>query len=148
MTIAEMHRRVKSIQLRQEVPKIVENTSYEIEALNKLQLNQGLSSDGDKIKIRYRSNSYAKKKNQLNPAPGFGVPDLFLTGSFYKGIGVVVRGYSYEIDSKDEKSSRLEKKYGKQIFGLTPEHKSEYAKGVLFNGIKSYIEIKTGLKFG
>lgn len=146
-TVRDLLKRVESLKLREQVPKMVEQTSYEIVVLNNLQLYSGIDSTGKKITRKYKSKSYAQKKNQLNAKPGYGVPDLFLTGSFYKGMGVVVKRDKYIIDSVDSKSERLETQYGNQIFGLTYYNKSVYAKGVLFAVFKSYIESKTGLKF-
>ena len=145
-TIDELLQNLKSLNLREQVPKLVEQTSYEITALNQAQLYFGVDSTVSPL-TRYRSRSYAEKKNLQNPKPGFGNPDLFLTGAFYKGISVVVKGYDYEITSTDSKSDDLEKKYGSQIFGLAPKNKEKYASGLLLESIQSYITGKTGLEF-
>lgn len=148
MTINGLLKKVETLDLRSEAPKLVQQTSYEIIVLNQQQLYSGLEADGDKARPEYKSKYYAKKKNQQNPKPGFGVPDLFATGAFYKGFAVAIKGDMYEIGSVDSKSDRLEKQYGKQIFGLTKKNKEKYAKGVLYEGIKRYVTGKTGLTFG
>lgn len=144
-TIQALLDAVRQINLREEVPKIIEQTSYEITALNQQQLYSGLDSKGNKIG-KYKSNSYATKKSAKNSKPGFGVPDLFVTGTFYKGMGVVVKGDTFENNSVDIKTSKLIEEYGEGIFGLTDESKAEYAQNTLFEGIKKYITSKTGLK--
>lgn len=88
------------------------------------QLKQGISSVGGTLR-KYRSAAYARKKNQMNPLPGFGNPDLKLTGAFYRGITASVEGGKIVVKSLDEKAQALEAKYNEDlIFGLYPEEKA------------------------
>jgi hypothetical protein len=119
MTIFEAQRRVAKIDLQ----KIAEQTLTELEsfvvALNQEQLSHGLRSDEEKVYPDYRSKSYAELKHQENPKPGFGIPDLELTGSFYDKF--YLDKDKFNISSHDEKTEKLVKKYGRSIFGLTGE---------------------------
>lgn len=88
------------------------------------QLKQGISSVGGTLR-KYRSAAYARKKNQMNPLPGLGNPDLKLTGAFYRGITASVNSGKIILKSTDEKSQSLEAKYGEDlIFGIYPEEKA------------------------
>lgn len=141
-TIKGMLDKVKSLDLRSEVPVILQRTSYEIESLNKEQLyNYGVDSTGTKLK-EYSSEYYAREKNYDNPRPGKGIPDLFVTGAFYKGFGVVVSSKKFIIDSTDSKSASLEARYGSKIFGLTADNKKVYALGVFYAELKKYVSLK------
>ena len=84
----------------------------------------------------------------MNPLPGFLHPDLYLTGAFFRGF-VVNAGYTgtFIITSTDEKADDLERRYGKEIFGLTKEDKSIYAKGVFYDALKTYLAERTGFRF-
>lgn len=119
----------------------IEQTKGEIITYNQLQLYSGITSAGYKLSPQYSDGRYAEAKNIDNTAPGLGVPDLYLTGTFYKGIGVVVNSKSFVTSSSDQKAQKLELKYGSEIYGLTAQNKSEYSlhsvKVVLFAKIKA-----------
>jgi hypothetical protein len=63
-------------------------------------------------------------KNSMNPLPGLGVPDLKLTGAFYRGFQTKVTPEAFSTSSTDEKNDALTAKY--DPFGLDQESKSEY----------------------
>lgn len=147
-TIKGMLDKVKSVDLRSEVPVIVQRTSAYLILLNQEQLFvNGIDANGDPITPEYKSKYYAAKKHAKNPQPGFGRPDLKDTGDFYKDFYVTVDKTAFEVDSKDNKSSSLIEKYGEKIFGLSRENKSKYSLGPLAKGIQRYITLKTGLVF-
>jgi len=144
-TIAGMLRNVQSLDLRMQVPVLVQQTAYEAIRLNKDQMFHGLTSEGTFIKEQYKNTEYAKRKEDQNPLPGFLHPDYYLTGSFYNGFEMVVEGYNYRLDSTDSKTASLierSKGDGTNIFGLTAENKGIYSQGVLFQSIKDYIRSK------
>jgi hypothetical protein len=71
------------------------------------------------------------------------------TGSFWGDMFVDVNANSYSLSSADEKTQKLEKKYGKKIFGLTKESKSEeYIPYYLQPVLQERITKKLGFKFG
>lgn len=112
--------------------------------LNKKQLYTGKDKTGEFLRP-YRSQLYADIKYQMNPVPGYGNPDLRVTGAFYRGIQVKVSGDSINIKSTDEKGEALEKKYGAEIFGLGKELKKEFLDEKLRPAIKEKILQETGL---
>jgi len=147
-TIAEMYNNWKRVNLRKQVPIIIEQNKQELIDLNQSQVYQSSEdSFGEPLRF-YSSNSYAFEKEKQNAAPGFGRPDLYLTGAFYRAFVVKVSPRFYEINSKDTKTKKLKSKYGEDIFGLTDENKGKFANETLFVGIRSYIESTTGVKFG
>lgn len=120
-----MKKRFQAVSLDKQVQETVEETKDSIQLLQKDQLLRGLNSKGEKIG-RYRSNKYARVKNEMNPLPGLGIPDLKVTGSFHTKISTTVTPDTFKSDSSDSKAPNLKEKYGNDIFGLTDESKSEY----------------------
>lgn len=146
-TIRKMLTGVQSIKLREQLPIIIRDTSGEILRLNRFQLyNQSIDKNGDPLRL-YGSLSYALEKNKMNPAPGFGRPDLWLTGSFQRAMYVEVNQTMIKVWSRDRKTDLLVTKYSDEIFGMTPASKSEYAQKTVFPQIKNHIQAKSGLVF-
>lgn len=145
-TIAEFRRRFQSVNLRQEIPSIIESTKQELADLNRDQLRYGYDKNGERLKS-YSSLTYAIDKNQRNPLAGVGNPDLRDTGKFYNGWKIDVSQTDITFDSTDSKTPDLESKYGQTIFGLTTESKSTYVTNILYDLIKRYIQDKTKVSF-
>lgn len=119
---------------------IIEDQSDVISDYNRNQLKHGRGSDGEPIEPMYGSLFYALEKNRMNPLAGYGTPDLFLTGAFYRGFFVSITGKSFSLSSSDRKTGSLLEKYGPNIFGLTNDSISIYAKGEFFEELKIFIE--------
>jgi hypothetical protein len=97
--------------------------------LQRDQLKKGQSSTGGLIG-RYKSKSYALKKNLINPLPGLGNVDLILTKDYSKGIKATVDGGKVVVTSGDQKAQHLEKRYGADvIYGLNMEERREFVNG-------------------
>lgn len=142
-----MLQKVSSINLPEQVPVIIQQTSETAINLNRQQLYD-TSVDKHEMKLlSYNWPNYAVMKNKMNPKPGFGHPDLYLTGSFQKAMFMKVEKESFNISSRDSKTFDLVKHYGDDIFGLTLKSKAEYTKTVWLQ-IKRYIIQKSGLRFG
>lgn len=131
-TIHEKQRLIKLVNLNKIGASIIADSKPELISKNKEQLmDSGVNKLGQKLR-RYQSNSYAARKNKLNPFPGFGVPDLYRTGAFQSGFQLRINSVNtFELFSTDGKSKQLIEKYGKDIFGLTNESKAEYRKEVM-----------------
>lgn len=131
--------------IENEVSVIINGDPQDAIKLNQKQLfEKSIDSDGNKLK-EYRSSSYAARKNTINPLPGFGRPDLYVTGKFYKGFYAEVKGRRLTIGSNDAKSGGLEKKYGKKIFGLTHDNIEIYRSTKVFPKLRSFVNRITGL---
>lgn len=147
-TILAMLNKVKSLDIPVEAINIIKLTQDQLIQKNKDQLfKQGVNKQGFQLQPTYRSAFYAQKKYQLNPSPGLSHPDLKLTGDFYNGFYLATTQNSFEIGSTDSKESTLEDIYGKDIFGITQQNLTDYSLNIFYPYLKSYITLKTGLKF-
>lgn len=137
--VREVYNKLKSLQ--DNLPAIAEQSVSDVKndlsTSQKEQLLQGVSSTGGTFR-KYRSASYAKLKNKMNPIPGLGNPDLKYTGSFYDGIFVTVANGIITIGSHDEKAQMLEANY-KNVFGLDPQDMEDFLYGKLKPGYNKNI---------
>jgi hypothetical protein len=146
MTINEAYKRVKNLDLRAQVPIIIELTSEELIMLNQAQLyTKSIDRDGEALG-GYQSQFYEDLKKGMNPQLG-GLVDLNLTGDFYGGFYVRVEDTEFIIGSTDEKSQELENKYGKDIFGITDDSRGEYIRTAFFIALKNYLQNITKFPF-
>lgn len=140
-TVAEMLRRVKSVNIDELAMGIIESNKDKIVEKNQAQLEyEGINSKGNKLR-RYASNSYAARKQRINGMPGFGVPDLRLTGAFYRGFTInVLSKKEFEITSTDSKTTDLTEKYGEDIFGLIPRKKLQVKTEIMMPQLRKQVK--------
>lgn len=122
------------------VVAIIDDHADIIADYNRDQLRHGFTSKMEKVNPLYGSLFYALEKNQQNPLAGYGTPDLFLTGAFYRGFFVSITGKSFKISSNDRKTGSLVEKYGSDIFGLSGDSLDMYVKNDFFPEFKIFIE--------
>lgn len=146
LTISSLSEKFKALNTDKVIDESLNETKDEFKAINKQQLKAGKTNTGENVAPKYRSRKYASAKNQMNPLPGLGNPDLFLTGAFYEGIDVEVGKDVFDIISKDEKGPELENKY-KDIFGLGNNFKKKYLDEDLGPTVQKKISNFIGLKF-
>ncbi len=145
MTFTELNQTIQKFDAEQVVEDVYDQTKEPLADLNAVQLLNGLSAKGKNLKS-YRSAEYATEKNRINPLPGYGNPDLRLTGAFYRGIYASNQGGSLTITSTDSKTADLEKKYGElNIFGLSEKFRIEHVVENIEPAFKKEIERVTGL---
>ena len=132
-TIANFNQRIQRVDFRSTVILCMEQSQYEILSFNRGQLFMGETSTDKLISPMYRSEGYAEFKESINPKPGKGVPDLFVTGEFYNGLFVSFNKvkYTFTVASRDSKAPKLERKYGEKIYGLNSENKGYFATEIL-----------------
>jgi len=124
-TIFEVVNNVAKLDLTKEAIRAIVTHKEDIADINRDQLLDGLNTDGVKITPDYQSPAYARMKNRMNGAPGYGTPDLYKHGNFHEGIKVdVVNKDTFEQNSTDSKNQMLKKKYPK-ILGLSESGKEE-----------------------
>lgn len=87
--------------------------------LNRKQLLAGKTAEDAYIQPGYKSAAYARKKNAQNPAPGYGNPDLYKTGSFSRQITATANTTGVAVVSSDYKQDQLLQKYGPKVLGFT-----------------------------
>ena len=144
----EMLDSVRKIDLRLEIPVIIENTKETILLLNAGQLYQlNVDGSGNYIKPRYSSIWYERLKMKMNFNLRPDKVDLYYTGEFYNSRDLLVSKKEYIIFSNDQKSTDLLAKYGNKILELTEESEKEYSEGIFIENIKLYVETVSILKF-
>lgn len=139
-----MSRRFNSINLRAEIPRIIQSDANELASYNKSQLYiDGIDSESKRLR-EYSLNTEAYKLAKGQPIDR---TTLFDTGSFYRQWVVQVSNTDINFNSTDSKTPDLENKYGSKIFGLTTKNKSLYSFGAFYDGVKKHITEKTGVRF-
>ena len=146
MTIKGLYNGVKAMDVDLVINTAIDKSLPALVQENKKQLYAGFDKSGEKIKRKYRNNKYARVKFGMNPAPGLGTPDLFVTGAFFAGIDVEREGNDIlRFGSTDEKGESLERKY--DPFGLGGDYKKEFIGKSLRPNLNIEITKATGLKF-
>lgn len=127
-TISHLKGRFQLLDIQKISRESIEETKDVIVDLNLEQLHKGYRSDGTRLP-NYKNSAYAEFKHQKNPLPGFGIPDLKLTGAFYQGWKIELSGEKITITSTDEKTDKLFNRFASKqanIFGLSLPYKREY----------------------
>lgn len=110
------------------------------------QLYEGLNSDGQKIQPKYRSQKYAKAKAEMNPLPGEGTPDFYLTGELYRQSTIEVEGGDLVEQSGVPYAKDLEDRWGEdQIWGLDDENHDQWVNEELRDAILERVSELTGI---
>jgi hypothetical protein len=110
-TVADMIDRFAALDTTEAIRETMAELKPEIADAQRGQMLASKKADGSPILPLY-SPKYAKQK-------GFQEPNLKLTGAFQDNIIVDVKTDIFQIDSTDDKSTKLKSKYGEDIFGLT-----------------------------
>jgi hypothetical protein len=124
-TLSSLIAAVEKVNLPQLVQQSMDQASPTYLEQQKEQMSHAVSGKGETIG-KYRSPSYARKKNQMNPLAGYGNVDLRLTGDFYSDMEARADPAGMNIDSTDQKSKMLQQRYGSDIFGLFGEWKEPF----------------------
>jgi hypothetical protein len=124
-TVDDVLDKVKKVQedLTFHAGEAMHDTAKEYVALQQDQMFSGLTESGDSILPAYTKRTVEIKKKKGQPYDRVTLKD---TGAFYKDMFLDVRESEFVIDSADPKSGALQKKYGKEIFGLTESNQSDY----------------------
>lgn len=146
LTIKGLSRSFQKLDTNKAIQNGVEKSLPEMIKRNKVQMNRGKTKFDTKISPSYRRNKYARIKNEMNPIPGLGTPDLYVTGDFQSKINMTLEGNVIIQKSSDYKAEWLEPKYD-DIYGLGGDLKQEFQKEVLQPAINEEISKSTGLKF-
>ena len=146
MTLHDLGRRLKGFELLEVVQEAVIETSNDIITLNQGKRSLGVRSDGTEITPSYSDITIMIKDEKGQESRWVTLRDK---GDFWDDMFVDVGNNSYEVGSADAKAAKLEKKYGKRIFGLTKESKSEeYIPIYLLPAVQDRITKRLGFKFG
>lgn len=94
-----------------------------------------------RIRPRYVNDIYARKKQGMNPKPGYKTPDLRKTGAFHRSITVEtsVRGVAF--DASDKKKEELLDKYG-NVLALSKERWAAFVDEYLEDELRTRLKHK------
>lgn len=136
----------KRVDLRAALPDIIVDKGPDAVQLVRNQLNVGTDGTGNKITPKYADavygGAYTKMKAQMNPLPGYGTPDGYLTGALYQGLKITADPNAYtttsDVDYIDDPSLT---QYGEQLLSMNDENKGIFAQESLKPAIIEYIEV-------
>lgn len=124
-TVDDVLAAAEKIDLNYQVSLSLIEGSEQYVRLQQDQLMHGLTSQETKIG-KYKNESYARRKNEMNSLPGYGQVDLKYTGAFQESIFVQVEGDTSFVYSADGKTTKLVENYGERIFGLGPSRQDKF----------------------
>lgn len=136
--------RLDATELKPIVITCLEQSQYEWLALNRGQLHDGQDNTGALQSPLYKLEGYAEYKNQLNPVPGLGVPDFFVSGGYYNSIRVKVTPSGIETYSDSELAPKLESRWTRN-YGLDPENLGYYNNEIIRPKLILCVKDKLGL---
>jgi hypothetical protein len=127
MGLKSLISKLESFDINEASEMAIMDTDRELARIQQDQLYSGKLSTGGWIFPQYSPSTKVRKRKKGHPFDRVTLKD---TGEFYKGIIIDVRGDTFVITSGDEKTGKLEDKYGVQIFGLNSDSKIEYLKSL------------------
>lgn len=125
----------------------IEQSTYEWLGLNRGQLHKGTDNLGNLQSPQYAQEGYAEYKNQLNPVPGLGVPDFFVSGTYYNSIQMTVNANQYSIktySNDSEVAPKIEAKWNRN-YGLNPENIAYFGNEIVLPKIVKELKSNLGL---
>jgi hypothetical protein len=131
--------------IHEEVQESLIESSGAAITLNQGQMSLGKRSDGSEITPSYSDYTIMLKDEKGQESRWVTLHD---TGAFWEDMFMDVNADTFTLGSADSKSEKLEKKYGKKIFGLSKESKKEEFIPLHFlPELQSRITRKLGFKF-
>lgn len=133
--------RVSSVQeqLDRIIIGLVRDNEHLVIDFNTEQLQKGVYDSGDSITPGYTAKTISIKQEKGQPTDKV---TLYDEGDFYQGFYVVYGDSYFALGSDDEKTQKLERKYGQNIFGLTEDNKQElveHFKDELISILRSFL---------
>lgn len=157
-TIANLLRKFETLDTDKVSAVAVDQTKGQLLDENKAQLYAGKLNTGQNLSPTYQQDPYFKSpasaqrysdwKDSITPNSEreSGVPNLFIKGTFFASISIVVDGELINFDSFFAPASDIERKFTANIYGLGGKYKQEYVNKDLRPAFKSEMERSTGLK--
>jgi hypothetical protein len=121
-------------------------TDIELIDVNQGNLMEGMNALGLKIEPKYKNPKYALKKEQKNSFPGYGTPDLYVTGSFHEKIELFISGGVLQWENSDGKAADLLAKYGSVLGVFENDRLIKYRSLYLFPATARLIKQQTGMQ--
>lgn len=145
MLLSEMIDGFKKVNLKEALPGLLVEAGPELVQKVRNQLNTGTDATMNKITPKYADayygGAYTREKNQMNPLPGKGTPDLYLTGFLYQGLTLKAEGGTYDITSEvDYFTAPQIAQYGDEVFKVSDDNKSAFNQKTFGPLIMNYVE--------
>lgn len=135
--ILELRDRVKSLEaaVSAEVRSACEAQGEVILSMQRAQLMEGKSSDGEDLRPYYTEDPYFKTpeaaqryagwKQRITPNPkrNRNAPNLYINGSFHSELGVEFQEEGFLVHGLTGRAQNIIGKYGVEKFGLTLENR-------------------------
>ena len=153
MTVAELGRRLKKVDITKIAGQSLQRNSDKVRELNIQQLMQGLNSEGQQLSPKYSEDPYFKSresalryarwKKKLFPDTPFDVPNLIIIGTFHNSVTAKRAGNQVQFRASATFASSIAAKYGNKELGLSPDSKQtayrEIVRPDLVAGVKKAI---------
>lgn len=148
---------LQSLDFGNELVTIVENNVATLADLQREQMLEGRSVDGDYIRPFYSEDPYFKTaeaakhyaewKQRISPHPDrpLDVPNLFINGYFHKSLFAKVSGSEFTITTNVELGEKVFDEH-ENAQGLNEEKRQEFAQTITLPAITKVLEEKTGLQ--
>lgn len=157
-TIKGLLDKVRQVDLRREVPMIIQYYDLFIENAIRDQLYDGKNSLGEDITPSYLDDpffkspeqalAYSKWKDKITPNPNrkTHTPNLFINGYFHSTINLKVTKEEIIYDT-NAFGKEIIAKYGDKLLGMGPITKEVFIEDLFYPRLKKIITQITGLKF-
>lgn len=137
--------KIKALQLFQDTAEervITISRSFEAEIIdmNTGQLEDGETNQGQGITPGYRPLTVSIKRQKGQPTNQVTLKD---EGDFHRSFFVNYGRLYFALGANDEKAEKLERKYGKDIYGLTNDNQDELAEMIKPELIESFAKTVT-----
>lgn len=145
-TAAEMLRRANTIDIEQQAGEVVDEHQQEYLQLIKEQLHEGKSKEGTTINPVYKADNYSNRRYAIkkyveNSTPGYGNPDLYLSGNLYNALKMARSKNELVITSGVDYFQFIDKRYGDTPFGLDDDSKEIYRDTVLYPALQRRVNL-------
>lgn len=125
--------RLDKTDIRPIIITCLNQSKYEWLGLNRGQLHDGQDNTGRLQTRLYKDEKYAEYKNEMNPVPGLGVPDFFVTGDYYNSIQMTINNSQWSIrtySTDNVIAPKLDAKWPRN-YGLDPENTAYFSAEIL-----------------
>jgi len=148
-TALELIADLEQVNIKETALVVMKANAKEFTMLNQAQMleGKGKTKNIGKYSGSPLGRKYSKMKKSMNPLAGEGNVDLRLTGSYYRGMRMEMKGDDIEMDSSDSKADDLLAKYGGNIYGLNEKNMPIFTEVAFMPDLQAVITDKTGLKF-
>ena len=137
--LKEMAKKAKAINVKELALQVARANEGLISKRVREQLTVGENAKGQNIG-RYKSERYARLKQNMGSQSPFRVPDLKLSGKLHKGLFADIKPKGFEVGSQVDYSKYQIQRYGSEIYGLQKEAQKDIRFRNSVDIVKAYSE--------